>query len=611
MRFRLPRLLQLATLLLLLLSLLSASISYSVQARQSNPRCVLYYERAGNRTALKQYDPYSEQANPADYRYYAQFDVLHNVQYSPDRRNFMYYASARYKGINSLFAGTTGTNNLHLIATKDSLNGSWSPDSNDFAYTYFDGQVYYIAIVDRFGSHKRIGLLKGINALGLFVGGWSADKRYIMLNTLGDYNNVSSTVYFVATDTLQLLSTWIPSLFVNYKKPSGVVWSPQGHRFAYIDQTGSPLYLVIATPEQGTERNFPLNERNESSVGFPLRWSSDGRYVTVTRRRADRLVNENSSWSYWAYSIFGVDGSLHTGIKGQKLSLTYGYSPDAWWSADGATWFFRQHLYKPNGEEEDGKLISNLVAYHVDAGVEQVLAKHVAGSPLITDNGTGFVLPLWNNNKIAIGQFSVGTNTSATLAYDEANWKRIIHTDQPAVLHKERVIAGYNFFPFDQTFDEITDLYWLDDHRSLLYFARNGLTLTVSAVNLETGKVLVEIDNLVDWTLASPDYAWHPSPRVFSSPSGQMVVLMIGVEQHVSLYIVSLANNHVQHLLVDGNRISDVFWSPNDAAFAFTRWDGTLSEDVLQIVAADGRTLHQKTLSGGGESDLRGWAWCK
>lgn len=624
MWLRLPRLLRLVILLLALLSLITAGISYGVQAAQPTPLCLLYQtnvDEFGYSYNLMLYDPRTEQATSVKYNDYAYADFPSNrISFAPDHSVFVYFAPVTNSaGPYSLYVGRANSSQLRLIATESAFSGDWSPDSATYGFVFYDGQANYIATIDRFGTHKRVRILNGIGDAVVWFNGWSADSGYILLSTLN-----TTSYYFVATDTLQLVSTTIPKYYYDYRISSELTWSPQGHRFAYIDLTASPLYLVIATPEQGTERNFPLSTPNESSAS--LVWSPDGRYVAVNR------IGRDSHWDYWTYSIFGVDGSVRTSLKGHMLHHENSDAPNGWWSADSSTWLFRQHLYKNDIAETDEAIFSYVVAYHVDTGVEQILADHVASSPLLTDTGNSFAVPMWNKGKLDIGLFSIDGNLSTTLVSGAAGdsmprlewsatsnqgtvaaiWKHTTSTGKQTELLTWAHTDGSNRHTIDQDFDEIIRLYWLDDRRSLVFLSRKGSRLSGSVVDLETGKLQVEIDGLVDWRVHSFDPE-RVAPHVVSSPSGQMAILTSIEDGYVSVYIISLVDKHIQHIRFSADYIGDVIWSPDSASFAFIRWDWDepSSKTTLQIVSADGRILHQETFSNGGVSDLRGWAWCK
>ncbi|MBX3082413.1 MAG: hypothetical protein KF716_12325 [Anaerolineae bacterium] len=652
---RFPRFIKQIIVLLLLLLLLTGSLVYGLQAAQPIPYCLLIQKLP--RDWYRYTDARNGQPNVAYRDYYTTFDINdHFFHYSPDGKAFMAILSAPYGGPDTLMAGVRGIDKLRKLITKDYITGDWSPDGSAYAYVFHD-QILQVAITDTAGNRERVQALTALAGIWYFER-WSADGKYIALMSPDD-DWISATYRFIDTETLELLPLTITAYAENNGDLYGsFTWSSQGHRFAYVENIDPNRMaeeaetLIIATPEQGIEQRLSLDAPGEWRFDLPLRWSPDGHYVTVSRQAVDRQfrtgqpgARSGPTWEFWVHHIFGIDGRIQADINGETVYTSSGIKPDAWWSADSATWYFWQHdpvegIEKVERiENKPEHLHSYVKAYHVATNTYQTLAENVASAPLLLDDARWFAATLWRDDKLDIGLFAVDGSAHTLLVTDatrdpnprlmwtaEANggtiaavWYRVEAGKRITSLTWAHA-DGSNPHTIDQGFDDIPEMYWLPDQRSIFYIAYRDGALIAGVADLDTGTYF-QLDGLMnDDANNSIIETWGQSSHFFPSPSGRHVVLKVGHRDHESMYLFTLATQQVQPVNMKGYAVGNIYWAADESMFAYTQYLADQTQ-VLHIVDTESVTIHESALPPPiiDETrydpvigiDLQGWNWCQ
>lgn len=626
-RSRFPRLLRLLCALLALMLLITVGWLYGIRAAQPAPLCLLYRMSSGP----TQIDVRSGQMALDRRGYYTTFYYSrYGADLSPDGRAFMMISTSGYGGPDVLYSGVPSDERIHKIANQYYISGEWSPDSSAYAYVYQgdEDQFTHITIINPAGRLQRTQPLFTITFDGIpHFAGWSADGKYLAV-----MDSSTGKHYFAAAETLQALPTMLTAYLEDYAQINALAWSPQGNRYAYVDMSTDPLSLVIATVEHGVEQRLVLNAPDDWWIGLPLVWSPDGRYLTLRRKTVDRQLHDNEGiwWESWTYSIFGVDGSAHIGIAGQKLTSASGALPDGWWSSDSTRWIFRQQLRNRGIEETDTDIFSTITAYQVESSTSQPLIEHVAGAPLLLGE-EWIAVPVWNRNMLDVKLVSIDGKAQKSLLTDatmkplprvewsaDANggtiaaiWTRLINTGQYITAITWANADGSEQHVIDEHFEEIFDFHWLNDQRSIYFVAQRNGAYMVRIVDLETGKTVLAINDLPVEFIAKPAAAWSDNRHLFSSPSGRQLVLKFGPRDNERMYVVALDTKRIRQFRKEGTPTGAILWSPDETLMAFKQFDFAKGIDTLQIVAADGTTLRTIDLPSEESPYLSGWTWCQ
>lgn len=113
-----------------------------------------------------------------------------------------------------------------LIETHNVLTFAWSPDSRYVAYISITNKDMFIGMVNADGSHKKVVQITGGSPL-LIRPLWSSDSAYVAISVS---SSQVTKFYFYSVSDLHL--TISPSRAAD---PYHMVWSPQGHRLAYLN----------------------------------------------------------------------------------------------------------------------------------------------------------------------------------------------------------------------------------------------------------------------------------------------------------------------------------------------------------------------------------------
>jgi Tol biopolymer transport system component len=167
----------------------------------------------------------------------------------------------------------------------------WSPDSQQFAYTYATQSEAFLTFANADGTNQRRVELPTDFPYEVLVEGWSPDSRYLIIGTR---ESDGRRWTFWDTQGQQVASTgawgWVDS----------VEWSPDGRHLLYIATADNTLdkSVNVFSLDTFTDRTHALID---AASYVNVSWSPNSQYLLATYVTNINLL--------WRVEVFYVDGS--------------------------------------------------------------------------------------------------------------------------------------------------------------------------------------------------------------------------------------------------------------------------------------------------------------
>lgn len=244
--------------------------------------------------------------------------------------------------------------NSETLIQEDALFGfSWSLDSRLMAYVWAQpgAPQVFVTVANPDGSGKRTVALP----TPTYFPHWSADGAYFSVK-----GTQMSPGWIVSVADMRVIDIPVPDKLVSVQT---LLWAPTGHRFAYLEQDATKVWVVIASPENSIEHQFELPLMPGTGG---LQWSADGRWLLLL----DRKSSDNTP-AYWRLDLFNVEGEALFNIAENAPSWQDGLTdPSPQWLPDGHTLIFMR------GNSEGRLWQSDLMAFDAETRQTTTLIAH-------------------------------------------------------------------------------------------------------------------------------------------------------------------------------------------------------------------------------------------
>jgi Tol biopolymer transport system component len=213
----------------------------------------------------------------------------------------------------SLIAGCNGSPQSLADSPADTRNPVWSPDGRQIAFFYdvtYDqtsGEIVVMNLADR--TRFRLPYPSTL----MYPFSWSPDSQRLFVGT---YDGSHHEVYSVSIDgsgahtvTTLALGAGVP------------IWSPDGSRFAYLQNPSGGVGELRFTYADGRDANISVS--NVDANVSPS-WSPDSRQIAFV------MVRQDGDYLY----TMDADGSnIRSVAAGDLLYSSLSWSPDSHWIA--------------------------------------------------------------------------------------------------------------------------------------------------------------------------------------------------------------------------------------------------------------------------------------
>lgn len=529
-------------------------------------------------------------------------------------------------------------------------NISWSRDSRQFAYLWFDAdQKRLLTVVKADGSDKRtIDYLKQPGTpsnADAMLADWSADSRYFLIGLMSDPDNGPFTIRSAADLQRVDLGT-VPSL------AAIVAWSPEGHQLAgmYIDPKNKQQ-LILWSPEK--QLNIPLDTA-ATQKPMLLTWSPDGRYVTLQSTRRCTTA-EGCIGARALYDIFTRDGQHVSGPLEGNVRLGDTSPAAATWSADSQRWVFL-------GERlENGKIVQDLFVQNVAQGRRETLAANIVFN---TEQNTfdlspvsfgAFSFSAFGNSSVQTRQRLLvstqhGDTTNIELISADGKDRQMLVEGADKVLNPHDLwqIRGYwgttnrkiviAWMKRDSEGIQRAHLTWAnadgsgqqeisEDAQSIEqvqlisedwdtggpsakwigYVTLRDNQFTLEVANLATGQHRRVVD------MKSPNRQWSIVPTRDVQLASLQTGLLSDVNPRGELYLMSLESDWLKP--ISTNVIGYPSWAPDNTRLAFMHLEAYTGKPLMDVIAPGGTLLHSvplppESVNSRNPLGLRGWTKC-
>jgi Tol biopolymer transport system component len=289
---------------------------------------------------------------------------------SPDGDHVAYFTRTNVTE-RSIFVETISTGVINkLDGIRTAYFPLWSPDGRWLAYLvevaydpHNPDRRPHVVLAKADGTSGHIFLQEGTNTNLL---GWSSDSAYVALQLTNGHIGLISVA--------KMSQHSLPIGDTSYRP---LLWSPQGHRMAYVQN--NQLYLVDPDTSLSAQFTLPLPLQFSALI-----WSSDGRYILAAIESADQRGK-------YRLDIYGTDGSIALNIGEMAYALGLPV-----WSQDGQ-WVLFTELNK-----------HALMAYNRNDGRYEILLSDVIGPILDSPDGRNAVITQQKGNKTSI--YGIGLN---------------------------------------------------------------------------------------------------------------------------------------------------------------------------------------------------------
>jgi Tol biopolymer transport system component len=190
----------------------------------------------------------------------------------------------------------------------DTRNPVWSPDGSHIAFFYdvtYDqtgGEIFVMNLADR--TRFRLPYRSTL----MYPFSWSQDSRLFIVT----YDGTNQEVYSVDVDDND--THLVTTLAVDAGVP---VWSPDGSRFAYLQNSNGGVGELRFTNADGSDANISVSNVD---ANVSLSWSSDGSQIAFV------TVREDGDYLY----VMNADGSnIRSTATGNLLYSSLSWSPDS------------------------------------------------------------------------------------------------------------------------------------------------------------------------------------------------------------------------------------------------------------------------------------------
>ena len=491
----------------------------------------------------------------------------------------------------------------------------WSPDSR-YAAVEANARLYILdakqqQVIQTISLYPEFG--------PLMYSGWSADSVFL---AFADYPTLR--VWSAADGRI----TQVPL------PPEGVLnnqylWSPQGHRLAYVwFVSGSvPGYLSVYIPGEDRQPRFEL----PLSWTDSMEWSPDNRWLVVQQQAAgddyqNSVVNIFSVEDGAAYETFSIPRIFDAGGWLQAGSLL--------WAADSHSLLWHEQYWE---QTQTPDYDYQLKRYDLPSRSVQTMAIAMPRPPVYAPDGKRIALTMRSDQGVSIELVNDDASSAFIQEADDAGdpswspdgryivavWARGREGGRRVYLSWMRA-DGTARRTLDDGFWDVRDLAWLNDNRSLAYIAKRREGYSLELLDLETGEtrtLLDGLDEVRELTYADgllrlawrkgiqaalsayddngePAYtlAWEDALQVseqialFFSPDQQYAAIKTGEYYHERLYLARTYGSSGRMVRSELYGLGDPLWSPDSKMLAFTQAPGW-SEMSLEVVTADGDDL--------------------
>jgi Tol biopolymer transport system component len=488
---------------------------------------------------------------------------------------------------------------------------SWSPDSQRLAYMIYENENSRVVITGvQPGSPQAI-----IPVLSPTFLGWSPDSAYVALL---EGNPLQRQLAFWSAPALRHTSISPNVTFV-----SGMAWSSTGHQLALVWQdTAQNRWFSFVSPDSAEPTKSALPK---DSFDHRLAWSPDNRFVAVWY---------HDEWPRWRIDILGVQGESYlkvteTAQVGGTLS-----QPLIVWSADsGAVTFV-----EAQGNERD------LVVYRLGQPRPETLVGGLEKAPVFAPDKRRMAVYERVSAKASITLMDVDGGQRVPLVQDadEAGdplWSPDGRTVAAvwATGQRDRRVArlswahpdGSDLHVVDDGFQDVRDLRWLIDGKTLAYVARRSDGFSVETVDLNAGTITHLMSGLAQVTQLAQDARtgqitfWWRQPdgsvgydayrpdgqrlyrlrssgqidderRLYWSPDGRTAAVRLGTRGSETLQLVS-RDGQARTVRFGLVGLGDPLWSPDSWALAFTQVDKAVYNGnmTLEVVTSEGEDVRR------------------
>lgn len=287
---------------------------------------------------------------------------------------------------------------------------SWSPDSHLIAYHWQVGKEHFLGLSDANGKLLKWTDFKVSQDVVIHLNGWSADGEYLALIQIpsnewtGFHHNV--TLSFISIPNLTHLNLDMSGLNSSSScaalytvVDTCAVWSPIGHRVAYVVSDTKPFQVVLMTPGTKETHHFDVQfSQRVQPLGIYLRWSPDARYIAATA--LSEVGQDNPGPLRDAQlDIFGMDGSAQQNIASVAMEniATVGYEPDMTnkveWTADSKSIVYVREPQSPQ--------LADVHIYNLATKTSTLLYEVQQAHEL-------YVFPSPDGKSVAVDQFADG-----------------------------------------------------------------------------------------------------------------------------------------------------------------------------------------------------------
>jgi Tol biopolymer transport system component len=519
---------------------------------------------------------------------------------SPDGK---YYASLRGNMTHHMAIEQLSTGKMAILQ-KDMSGASgwaWSPDGTHLAYMWQDlyGETYLSTVRPNGGIKKTISVGKSPRGFH----GWSGDGKYLALS-LADSSTYAEYIDVFSAYDLQLVSSsMLPAhaqvFYGNFWRTYDrkIVWSPQGHRFAYLWTQDKTTYLTLFSHDENINKTFVARDVPQQQ-DVEIRWLPDNQYVAV----------QNLLGGLWQVSLFSVSGEVHEDVT-EVSNLFLGDVPPfprPIWSADRRMLAFVKWNTYSSGDLkvfrlEDGttQTLATNITYHVanEAESRRIAAvipqdAHYA-VPLMDLDGKNPVRAVTNALQVSKLLWSPNGRSIAIA------WKTGDERHSAIKITLLRA-DGTQRREITSSASDVFDLQWSGDSQSVVYITEKHNKLALDALNYEQIDSIRLLSDASKISALSRDAATGWLTFFWANPQGQL---------GAGFYKPGSQTAYLFEVSQRIETIETIVWSsPSSYAGFMLRWDANIypsPKGQAAVVTSGTIDLNSGGLPASTKSDIR------